>query len=303
MTENVTAAEVLRHAANDELQAMNGKTYKADPLIKIIQLVDPAVTDADVPKSDYMRSAFARIALNRLANMVDAEIEAARAESLRQEAELWAKANGRSEFKEGEDFGAWLDRCTLPRLRFEDGEPVQFGDNTEYGELKGVAYWGENAGPDAGIISLETVENGSVNVYAKDRIKRADPETLDADGVPIHVDDTVWAICNGKKYKVTGIGRRTVRIQREGEVCAYFPTALTHKEPDTQAKIDADARLLFAAEYWNCDSRDCNDCPALINGKKPEGYYKVDCCATATTFDLLRRQRELDARTMGGEEA
>ncbi|MFR5092547.1 MAG: hypothetical protein ACLTDR_11590 [Adlercreutzia equolifaciens] len=61
---------------------------------------------------------------DHIADKIDAELAQARNESLLQGAQVWAKANGWPDFREGEDFGAWLDCCALPRPRFEDGEVV-----------------------------------------------------------------------------------------------------------------------------------------------------------------------------------
>ena len=45
----------------------------------------------------------------------------------------------------------------------------------------------------------------------------------------------------------------------------------------------------------------CEDCPAKIDGEKPWRRYGANECIGAMAFDLLRRQRELDARNGGAE--
>lgn len=73
-----------------------------------------------------------------------------------------------------------------------------------------------------------------------------------------------------------------------------------HVEPATQEKIDADARKYYE-DYWSCTAF-CSLCPAVIDGKKPhERYNTMGSCTTAQCLDSLRRQRELDARLMGGK--
>lgn len=75
---------------------------------------------------------------------------------------------------------------------------------------------------------------------------------------------------------------------------------LTHTPPDTQERIDEDAKLAVS-DYWHCRGGERGDCPVKIDGKSPNERYGVVSCLDAMTLDLLRRQRELDARTMGGE--
>lgn len=64
-------------------------------------------------------------AWEHIADKIDAELAEARNESLLQGAQVCAKANGWPDFRDGEGFGEWIERCFLPRPRFEDGEPVQ----------------------------------------------------------------------------------------------------------------------------------------------------------------------------------
>ena len=75
-----------------------------------------------------------------------------------------------------------------------------------------------------------------------------------------------------------------------------------------QEKIDADARK-EGPEYWDCEDETCEFCPSRIDGKRPSEHYGLGGvyeppdagCNAAQILDLLRRQRELDKRTMGGE--
>lgn len=67
------------------------------------------------------------------------------------------------------------------------------------------------------------------------------------------------------------------------------------ERPDTQERIDADAQKIFG-DYWGCTGQRCAECPAKIDGKRPPEHYGVLSCAFAKTLDILRRQRELDAR-------
>lgn len=117
----------------------------------------------------------------RLADKIDAELAEARELSLRRGAELWAKANGWPDFKDGEDFGAWLERCALPRPRFEDGEPVHIGDKAYH------PYTGETCTIDCintfdDSYCLGFIEERSAALLDGERVKRPAPEVLGADG-------------------------------------------------------------------------------------------------------------------------
>lgn len=269
-------------------------------------------------------------ALDFIADKIDAELSKARTDalnaSLRAGAELWAKANGWPDFKDGEDFGAWLDRCFLPRPRFEDGEPVQLGELVESNLV--------------GAVRVSAIEFTEYETYVKDepdgdwstslevttnRLKRPAPEVLGADGKPIKDGETVWldeahSRCagsygfeDGNKYSLCGIerqemltvedahievdGREYVRVCTCGAWC--HASWLTHTPPDTQERIDED-KGKKGTEYWRCVGFFCGDCPAEIDGKRPSDRYGVLNCSIAQGMDIARRQADLDARK-GGE--
>lgn len=85
--------------------------------------------------------------------------------------------------------------------RFEDGEPVWFGDG---------------AAVNVGNIAIEAIEFTDGCAYVKDgacgdyntlvqvfkHVKRPAPKVLDADGVEIKVGDTVYELETGEEYKV-----------------------------------------------------------------------------------------------------
>lgn len=71
----------------------------------------------------------------RLADKIDAELAKARKEAVNESKKpMWwfrsAIEHGEDwpEPRDGEKFRDYLHRCFLPRPRFEDGEPVQMGD-------------------------------------------------------------------------------------------------------------------------------------------------------------------------------
>lgn len=192
-----------------------------------------------------------------------------------------------------------IDRYYLPRPLFEDGEPVQFGDT-----------FVRDYGKDGTVSSLTYTKGNSdyvnVNGYERHdfdhRLKRPKPQVLDADGVPIEVGDAVWILKDSEHAKWTVIepynrydGIQTVYVESRGIKGHACPENLTHREPDSQERIDRDA-LKSYYEYWGCDGV-CSRCPARIDDEKPHDRYDTSpSCTSAMTIDLLRRQRELDGR-------
>lgn len=159
------------------------------------------------------------------------------------------------------DIADKIERETLQKPRFEDGEPVQFGDE--------FVAWNGKTGT---VRSIDVVENGrliiinasSSNNYVvgeKDShgkfAKRPEPpKVLDADGVEIKVGDEVWGVGREQHaYKVLepksgdeyARGRFTVKCVdlTYGELVVYAdPSSLTHKRPepeDSWEQIEADA--------------------------------------------------------------
>lgn len=245
-------------------------------------------------------------ALEFIADKIDAELAQARELSLLRGAELWAKANGWPDFRDGEDFGAWLDRCALPRPRFEDGEPVQFEDDTV--ELHGVEkfIFLLSCG---GSCQMQDADGNICNVFHGERVKRPAPEALGADGKPIVDGETVRLAVeysmfadssgceDGNEYSLQGIesqetmtvenahfevrGRDYVRLV---SCSAWCPAKwLTHTPPDTQERIDRDAALPAREYYARHIGHDVAE----------KGAVEVHAAVTA---HLLKRQREIDAK-------
>lgn len=133
-----------------------------------------------------------------------------------------------------------------------------------------------------------------------ERVKRPAPEVLGADGLPIKVGETVYrtdapiteAVVTGfRGYDDGSID--VVCSEKGGKVTAFYnPSLLTHTPPDTQERIDEDAKKGLG-EYWGCSENICAECGVR--------RYDADSCGHAMKLDLLRRQRELDKRTGGAE--
>lgn len=220
---DMTAAEQLRWAANGEPYNGIDENIWTCPTGKIKALAE-AVT-GEWPSDNEIFSI--------VADKIDVEMANARRICLDHVANLWAKDNGWPDFREGEDFGAWLDRCALKRPCYEDGEPVR--DSSEWKAI---------------MMSLD----GS-----RFQLLKSYPDGLCFTGSPVKRPD-----------------------------------------PDTQERIDEDAQKSNQS-YWGCEGRSCKVCPAIIDGAKPCERYDVFSCEKAKTLDLLRRQRELDARKGGAE--
>lgn len=127
------------------------------------------------------------------------------------------------------------------------------------------------------------------------RVKRPEQDVIGADGLPIKVGETMYGI--GREQDVYAVvstrandqqGRFSVECEDgTGEKCMVDPSQLTHTTPDTQWRINADA-MLRPKEY--CRKHSCPPC-GHVRGK----------WRCAMMANILRRQRELDARTMGGD--
>ena len=186
-----------------------------------------------------------------------------------------------------------IERYYLPRPLFDDGEPVQFDDR-----------FVNDSGRNATLSSLNYTKgdhdyvsaNGGKIHKVTSRLKCPEPQVLDADGVPIVVGDTVWNVFDDQKRTVIGFGVGKAHVE-SGPGIEFFEAGheLTHREPDSQERINEDA-MKGEYEYWGCNGVECTRCPALVDGKKPKERYGVLWCSGAKTLDLLRRQRELDGR-------
>lgn len=243
-------------------------------------------------------------AYEALADKIDAELAQARELSLLRGAELWAKANGWPDFKDGENFGEWLERCAIPRPRFDDEEPVQSSDMEEIGAMATYRVYMDGSWefePDKYEDETSPKPWDAQFGTRNDRVKRPAPEALGADGKPIKVGETVWGILSGIEGTVSSLNDdSTAYVEWDDE--RWSPCIdccnLTHTPPDTQERIDEDARK-DQFEYWQCLEYECCGCPIEIEGMNPKKRYECNDCCSAMALDLLRRQRELDARKGG----
>lgn len=227
-----------------------------------------------------------RCLFRRIADEIDREIAEAKEAYLGDEFARFAEVIGKP-MMEDETIEGWLGRWYLPRPLFEDGEPVQFGDTfvTDSGYNATLSSLNYTKG-DHDYVSA----NGGQRHKVTDRFKRPKQQVLDADGVPIEVGDAVWILKDSEHAKWTVIepynrydGIQTVYVESRGIKGHTCPENITHREPDTQGRIDNDATI---APGWYCAKYGIE----LSSGADfAETYIKM-------TKHLLRRQRELDGR-------
>ena len=157
-----------------------------------------------------------------------------------------------------------LDRRLMPEgmewlveawPRFEDGEPVRFGEEAMGFTHKPpfvVDHITIFGGGEATVCAEADDDSGKVEnfvrVFPGERVKRTVPKVLDADGAEIRVGDTVWATNGHGPFEVT----RIVNADRLRVICDdeknghlnVYPESLTHRAP----VLAADGRPLREGE-------------------------------------------------------
>lgn len=191
--------------------------------------------------------------------------------------------------------------CAWPR--WDDGKPLREDDAPDGVTVVSLYLDGSGYGLADAILDHQ----------AGDYVKRPEPEALGADGKPIREGDTVYlddghagmagqAGYDGNwSYGLIGVetgeALTVARVDSDthahlAEHGAWCPASwLTHDAPDTQERIDDDATL-DPATY-------CDD---VLGWDAEKIVHHSDYAAQneAMIADLLRRQRELDAKTTGG---
>lgn len=280
---DMTASEQLRWAANGEPYNGIDENIWTCPTGKIKALAE-AVT-GEWPSDNEIFSI--------VADKIDAELAEARELSLHRGAEIWAKANGWPDFREGEDFGAWLDRCALMRPRYDNGDPV---DMEDFGDPESDDFaWYTVSDRGDWTIYAHAISPDPIEGDISERVERPAPEVLGADGLPVVKGETVYELSDGTAWQVTELHRSEPRISvvsvgdngvtRGGW---FLASEYTHTPPDTQERIDDDATMP-PAEYCAAYGIDLGDDPDR------------ETATEVMVRDLLRRQRELDKRTGGAE--
>lgn len=160
------------------------------------------------------------------------------------------------------DAVAELDRRLMPPgmewPRFEDGEPVKFGDmaliDGDADMVEAIQLWIHGRPVIFG-------DGGSQQLESGERAKR--PAVLAADGEPLEVGQTVYVIANGKTHHVTEIDTvfKRFRSMEQTDGSHWLdPMCFTHKRPvlsadgvpikagDTVYLVDGDGTPLTVVE-------------------------------------------------------
>lgn len=245
---DMTVSELLRKAGNG-YEGANGTV--------MMNLIDLMGLSRKIRHSECLYA---------LADKIDAELAKARKSGF-DDFKLadWyysADANGWPKPRDDESLHEYVDRCFIPRPRFEDGEPVQSSDIEEIGALATCRVYMDGSwefDPD----KYEDERNPKpwdVQSGAKsDRIKRPAPEVLGADGLPLNEDDTVYGTGREQHrytvqvpYSINEVIGQRFCVQcydhDEGNITWCDPSMLTHTPPDTLERLRDD--MYRTAEEW-----------------------------------------------------
>lgn len=176
--------------------------------------------------------------------------------------------------------------------KFEDGEPVMIGDGF-------MGYGGVND-----VVELLDFEDDNVRLWGesgcdidlglKPVVKRPVQSVLDADGVEIHVGDTVWH-CNGIASGVVtsidaGSLMNTTRyVDESGTEFRDAARNLTHIAPDSWERLEEDAAkhpCVYAGGVKGGKFSKCSECPW---GNECDGSRAGEMMAR----DVIRRAKAL----------
>lgn len=163
-----------------------------------------------------------------------------------------------------------IEKYYIPRPRFEDGEPVQFGE--EFADYSGnphtlheiryrdkaAAGLGAKCLLEANTTSPKDYDGISFNLYDGTFVKRPEPKVLDAEGAPCKKGETVWRLIDSTKWEITDIHPTEPRIavrqlDTEKEVVGgwFLAEEYSHREPDSLKKAVNDLGELL--NFPMCD--------------------------------------------------
>lgn len=153
-----------------------------------------------------------------------------------------------------------IERCYIPKPRFEDGEPVRIGDDVRVtcpdgdfeGPLYGVSYYADE-------IVLCNDDGDIVRINYGQRIGRLDAKkrVFDADGVMCVRGEDVWCITTGGSCRIERIdpGTRMCLVEwnsKETITLSWLDAdCIAHRKPT----FDADGVVIREGDtVWRCDS-------------------------------------------------
>lgn len=170
--------------------------------------------------------------------------------------------------------------------KFEDSSYVWFGDAYSDAECRDK--------------EVEVIEFDGRRVYIAgnkglctmfipgERVKRPEPKVLDADGVEIKVDDTVW-LKDGTELLVEEVNRYGARCFDGEKRMTLDPKSLTHTQPDSWERLERDADNVPCG-YFDFNGKECTGCPAFGSGKP---------CISAVCTDIVRSAKAIAEKEAG----
>ena len=180
--------------------------------------------------------------------------------------------------------------------KFEDGSYVMYEDEFEFdGEVK-TAY-GFNFGV-GGRVSICSDKGSHVRLPNGEHVKRPAPKVLDADGVEIHVGETLYGI-GREQHKYEVINPHYIVAEAgevftclcydcdDGEECHCRPEMLTHTRPDSWERLERDA------EKSICDYFGSSSSPGSLCEDGCPGLNSPVSCGVLMKLDLIRRAKAL----------
>ena len=186
-------------------------------------------------------------------------------------------------------------RRHAPKVLDADGAEIRVGDtvwHVETGEqCKVVEVDSRSASVDFRVDGDGTKHTGSV--LPANLTHRA--PVIAADGSPLREGDTVYHVNTGIEYSVRSVTNGGAHLSKGDKPGGYCRADyLTHERPivDTWERLEEDAEKDYV-NYWGCERIPCYDCPAIVDGKKPDERYIVANCSEAVKCDLVRRARAL----------
>ena len=179
--------------------------------------------------------------------------------------------------------------------RFEDGEPVMFGDRFIDHRVNERTVRSVIVNDDG--VELRTFDGTFDWHETGERVKRTVQRVLDADGVEIKVGDTVWFKGSPRPYAVVEVKDGSVRLHSKTHCSEESATTvctdiLTHIAPDSWEQLEEDAAK-EPCDYFGveCDEdKGCSGCPHLHEGRD---------CAIDLQADLIRRAKALAGVEVG----
>lgn len=184
----------------------------------------------------------------------------------------WAEHNGMP-MRKDETITEWIDRWTVMRPRFDDGDPVPGNHEDDR-----VSYY--YVYDDGSWVLRPVGEDGSdleeINGHADEHVKLTVHKVYDADGAEIKVGDTVWFANSGTERTVKSLRQHDdggYEIEFTNGLYCTSPYQLTHERPVFDAdgerirngdtvwyiKTGRELKVLSPHGYGEC-TYDCVDC-------------------------------------------